>query len=107
MFGHSTYLLYVLFFCLIPIAGCWITNFRFLRGNARIVALTALIIFLYMCLTDPLAEYWRNWYFSSDRLLGPYMLNFPIEEGLFFLLVPVAVASVTLVFLSTRARAPN
>ncbi len=104
MFGHFTYLVYVLFFCLIPIAGCWIIGFRFLRRNAVVVGLTTLIIFAYMCLTDPLAEYWRTWYFSGDRLLGRYMLNFPIEEGLFFLLVPLAVASATLVILSTSSK---
>jgi hypothetical protein len=31
-----------------------------------------------------------------------YMLNFPVEEGLFFLLVPIAVATATLFFLSFR-----
>ena len=104
MFGRTTYMVYVLVFCLVPIAWCWIVGYRFLCRNASVVGLAALIIFLYMCITDPLAEYWRNWYFSSDRLLGPYLLNFPIEEGLFFLLVPLAVASATLVFLSTRVR---
>ena len=104
MLGRYTYLIYVLVFCLIPIAWCWIVGFRFLRRNAVVVALTALIVFVYMCVTDPLAESWRNWYFSSDRLLGAYMLNFPVEEGLFFLLVPLAVASATLVFLSWRSQ---
>ncbi len=69
------------------------------------VRLTALVVFAYMCLTDPLAEIWRNWTFSPDQLLGIYMLNFPIEEGLFFLLVPLAVASATLVFASLTAAA--
>ena len=33
-----------------------------------------------------------------------YTLDFPVEEGLFFLLVPLAVASVTLLFLSWRSQ---
>jgi lycopene cyclase domain-containing protein len=92
----------VLAFCLTPIAVFWALGYRFLRKNWRVVGLTALVIFLYMCLTDPLAEAWRNWFFSSDRILGLYFLNFPIEEGLFFLLVPIAVASATLYFISLR-----
>ena len=100
MFGHYTYLVYVLVFCLVPTAVFWIIGYRFLRRNLAIIAMAALISFLYLCLTDPLAEAWHNWFFSPDRLLGLYMLNFPVEEGLFFLLVPTAVASAAIFFLS-------
>ncbi len=100
MFGHYTYLIYVLAFCLVPTAVFWALGFRFLRRNLRVIALTTVVVFAYLCLTDPLAEAWRNWYFSSDRLLGAYMLNFPVEEGLFFLLVPFAISSAALFFLS-------
>ena len=100
MFGHSTYLIYVLVFCLIPIALMWATNFQFLRTNIRVVGMAALIMFIYLCATDPFAEAWHNWSFSADRILGWQVINFPVEEALFFLLVPIAVASATLCFLS-------
>jgi len=99
MFGPSTYFVYVLAFSLIPISLFWFVDFRFLRRNARVIGLAALAIFAYLCVTDPLAEAWHTWFFSSDRLLGWWMINFPVEEGLFFLLVPIAVATATLSFI--------
>ena len=96
MFGQYTYLIYVLGFCLIPIGLLWATNFRFLRRNVRVIGIAALVMFIYLCATDPFAEAWHNWFFSSDRTLGWQVINFPVEEALFFLLVPIAVASATL-----------
>ena len=107
MFGHYTYLIYVLAFCLIPTGVFWALGFRFLRRNLTVVGMTALIMLAYMCLTDPFAEAWHNWFFSPDRLLGVWVINFPVEEGLFFLLVPIAVASATLFFLSLSEKSPN
>jgi lycopene cyclase domain-containing protein len=104
MFGQYTYIAYLLAFCLIPIGFFWATNFRFLRQNVRVVGMTALIIFIYLCVTDPLAEAWHTWFFSNERILGWWIFNFPFEEGLFFLLVPIAVATVTLSFISIQAR---
>ena len=104
MFGHDTYLIYVLVFCLVPTGIFWVLAFRLLRRNLAVIGLSSLIMFAYLCLTDPLAEAWRNWYFPGDRLLGVYMLNFPVEEGLFFLLVPFAVASAALFFISLLQR---
>jgi len=99
MFGQSTYLVDVLAFCLIPIAFLWTMNFQFLHRNFKVIGIASLVMFVYLCATDPFAEAWHNWFFSSDRILGWYMINFPVEEALFFLLVPVAVASATLCFL--------
>ena len=99
MFGRYTYFVYVLAFCLIPIALMWTMNFQFLRRNLRVVGVAALVIFFYLCATDPFAEAWHNWFFSADRNFGWYVINFPVEEALFFLLVPIAVASATLCFL--------
>ncbi|MGZ6316824.1 MAG: lycopene cyclase domain-containing protein [Anaerolineales bacterium] len=102
MFGRTTYLIYVLAFCLVPTAIFLAIGFRFIRKNLKVLGLTVLVTFAYLCLTDPLAEAWHNWFFTQDRLLGVYMFNFPVEEGLFFLLVPIAVATATLCFLSFR-----
>ena len=104
MFGQYTYIIYLLAFCLIPIGLFWATNFRFLRKNVRVVGMTALLIFIFLCMTDPFAEAWHTWFFSSDRILGLWIINFPFEEGLFFLLVPIAVATATLTFISLQER---
>ena len=104
MFGQYTYIVYLLAFCLIPIGLFWAANFRFLRKNLRVIGMTALVIFIYLCVTDPLAEAWHTWFFSNDRILGWWIINFPFEEGLFFLLVPIAVATATLTFISLQER---
>jgi len=104
MFGQYTYIVYLLAFCLIPIGLFWASNFRFLRKNLRVIGMTALVIFVYLCVTDPLAEAWHTWFFSNDRILGWWIVNFPFEEGLFFLLVPIAVATATLTFISLQER---
>ena len=96
MFGQYTYLIDVLVFCLIPIGILWAANFQFLRRNLKVVGVATLVMFVYLCATDPFAEAWHTWFFSSDRILGWYVINFPVEEALFFLLVPVAIASATL-----------
>jgi lycopene cyclase domain-containing protein len=96
MFGQYTYLIDVLVFCLIPIGILWAANFQFLRRNLKVVGMATLVMFVYLCAADPFAEAWHTWFFSSDRILGWYVINFPVEEALFFLLVPVAIASATL-----------
>ena len=96
MFGRYTYLIDVLGFCLVPIGLLWAANFQFLRRNLRVVGMASLLMFVYLCATDPFAEAWHNWFFSSDRNLGWQVINFPVEEALFFLLVPIAVSSATL-----------
>jgi len=99
MFGKFTYLVYVLAFCLVPIGLFWVASFRFLSKNRKAIGMTALATFAYLCVTDPFAEAWHNWFFSNDRILGWWIINFPIEEALFFLLVPIAVATATLCFI--------
>ena len=99
MFGQYTYLIYVLAFCLLPIGIMWITNFQFLHKNLNVIGMSVLSMFVYLCATDPFAEAWHTWFFSSDRILGWQVINFPVEEALFFLLVPVAIASATLCFI--------
>jgi lycopene cyclase domain-containing protein len=96
MFGRYTYLIDVLGFCLVPIGLLWAANFQFLRRNLRVVGMASLLMFVYLCATDPFAEAWHNWFFSSDRNLGWQVINFPVEEALFFLFVPIAVSSATL-----------
>lgn len=107
MFGRYTYLIDVLFFCLIPMSILWASNFQFLRRDWKVIGLAVLVTFVYLCATDPLAEAWHNWFFSSDRILGWYVINFPVEEALFFLLVPIDVVSATLCFLRWVDRAKS
>jgi lycopene cyclase domain-containing protein len=104
MFGQNTYLVYLLAFCLIPTGLFWVANLGFFRKNLKVIGLSALIILTYLCVTDPLAEAWHTWFFSNDRILGLWLVNFPVEEGIFFLLVPIAVASATLSFIRYQER---
>ncbi|MDE3088297.1 MAG: lycopene cyclase domain-containing protein [Chloroflexota bacterium] len=105
MFGQYTYLVYLSVFTFVPIGLFWAVNSQFLRKNLKVIGLSAFIILIYLCVTDPFAEAWHTWFFSSDRILGWWVINFPIEEGMFFLLVPIAVACATLSFIDYQDRA--
>lgn len=98
-FGNFSYLVYMLVFTLIPIGILWINYFHILKKNVKIVLITAGIIVIYQILTDPFAEIWKAWLFSNDKILGLWLINFPIENTLFSALVSIAVSSATLIFI--------
>jgi lycopene cyclase domain-containing protein len=79
----------VLFF----IGACGVgVNYFFKTGFAtgwrRFLVVDALVLFLYT-IWDSWAIYKRNWYFDSQQILGlKIFFSIPIEEILFFIVVP-------------------
>jgi len=96
--GKFTYLFYMLIFTSIPIGILWAKNFRFLKKNIRIIFIVAIAAIIYQFITDPFAENWNAWFFSKDKIFDIWILNFPIENILFFFLVSIAISSATLTF---------
>jgi lycopene cyclase domain-containing protein len=99
MFGQYSYLVWMLIFTLPPIGVMWICRFRFLWANRRIVALTTLTGVLFQCVADPIAEQWHAWFFNSDKILGVWVGDFPIENIIFFILAPLAISSAMLILI--------
>ena len=99
IFGHFSYLVYMLIFTLIPICILWSINFHFLKKNIKVIWMTTVIAIVYQLIVDPFAENWHAWFFSHDKILGVWIFNFPVENILFFVLISVAISSAVLSFI--------
>lgn len=99
MFGQFSYLIYMLLFTFIPIGILWIREFNFLWKNLKVVGITVVSGIIFQLVADPFAENWRAWFFTKEKILGIWLVNFPIENTIFFLLVPLAICSACLTFI--------
>lgn len=90
MFGHWSYILMLVF---VVIASFWLEfafRLRVLRDPRRL-ALTILLSTPLFIAWDAFAISSRQWFFAADKTLGIYgPLGIPLEEYLFFLVVPIA-----------------
>lgn len=100
MFGHFSYLVYMLIFTFIPIGILWWKNFKFLRKNIKIVLITVFIGIIYQIIVDPFAESWGAWFFTEEKILNILMLNFPVENLIFIILISIAISSAVLTFIN-------
>ena len=98
-FGHFSYLIYMLIFTLIPIGILWIKNFQFLKKNIKIVWMTVIIAVIYQIIIGPFAGSWGTWFFAKEKILDIWILNFPIEDSVFTILVSIAISSAVLTFI--------
>ena len=56
-------------------------------------------LFFYTLIVSTFAQSWGTWHYSSNRILGIYIVNFPIEDLIFAILVSIAISSGVLVFI--------
>lgn len=104
MFGNFAYLTYTCLFCL-PILGIlWWKKRSFFASRVRLLFMIAAAGVLFQLISDPFAEAWDAWLFSSDKILGIWVFNFPVENLLFFILVPLCIGSVVLVCVDWKRR---
>jgi lycopene cyclase domain-containing protein len=78
---------------LLFIGGCGVGVNRFFKtgftARWRIFLLTDLLVLILYTAWDSWAIYKRNWYFDRNQILGLHVLfSIPIEEILFFIVVP-------------------
>ena len=97
MFDEFSYLAYMLIFTLTPISILWFRYYQFLWLNRKIIFYTLAFGIVYQLIADPFAEGWRAWFFSDDKVLGLWVLNFPIENVIFVVLISIAISSAVLV----------
>lgn len=83
MFGRYSYLTYMLIFTIIPIVIIWIKELDYLKKNVKIIAIIAGIAIVYQLIADPFAEIWKTWFFTKEKILGVWLINFPIENTIF------------------------
>ena len=99
MFGKYSYLVYMLIFTIIPSLIAWIISFHFLTKNLRVISNNLLISIVYQLIIDPPAEYFKAWFFSDDKILGCWIINFPFENMFFILSVVFTISSCVLMFI--------
>lgn len=100
MFGKYSYLVYMLIFTIIPIVIIWAKEFNYLKKNIKVIAMVVGIAIIYQLIVDPFAEIWKAWFFTKEKTLGIWIINFPIENTIFFILVSVAISSALLAFIN-------
>lgn len=98
-FGHLTYIIYLVIFTLIPAAIFWAKDFRFLKKNLRVILRICLIAGVYVCIADYFGVKWGTWDYGQDKILGIWVLNFPLEDFLFAVLSSFTVSSAVLSFI--------
>lgn len=90
MFGEWSYLAMLGF---VIIASWWLEiafDTRVLRDPIRVLKTLAIVVPFFV-LWDAYAIAEDHWFFDPDQTLGIYgPLNIPIEEYLFFIIIPIA-----------------
>jgi lycopene cyclase domain-containing protein len=104
MLDKYSYLFYMLIFTLSPIIILWIKNFKFLLKNIKIILIIAFMGFLYTFLVDYFVVLWNTWKFNPEKILGIWIINSPIENFVFMILVNIAIASAVLSFIKSRKK---
>jgi lycopene cyclase domain-containing protein len=90
MFGQWSYMAMLLF----VVFGSWWLEWGFkirvLRNPIRLIT-TILLVAPWFIVWDAYAISQGHWFFDRDQILGIYgPLEIPIEEYLFFILIPIA-----------------
>ena len=104
---HLTYLAMLLPWALLVVLGQWVIGADALRRRIRLLLLVVVPATAYLIGTDAVALSQGIWTIHRDRVVGLYLGNVPLEEGLFFLLTNLMVVQGIVLFNSpeTRARA--
>lgn len=104
MFGHLTYLGLLLPWALVVVAGQWLISGGAIRRRLRFVVLTVVPCTAYLVATDAVALAEGIWTIHSDRIVGMYIGNVPVEEAAFFLLTNLMVVQGVVLFNSPETR---
>jgi lycopene cyclase domain-containing protein len=84
MFGHATYLIFELGWALPVIVLHWCLGGRRLRARLPLIITVTAMATCYLTLADGVAIGLGIWQLHADRLLGPRLVDVPIEETVFF-----------------------
>lgn len=99
MFGSYSFLVYMLFFTLVPTAILWLKYHRVLKKNIKIIAIMIILALIFQFVSDPFAEAWHAWYYTREKTLGIWILNFPIENTIFTILIAIVISSAVISFI--------
>lgn len=83
-----TYILVLLFSAVVPIARSFEKTHIHFAGKFRFLLPAMLITSAVFVAWDVMFTKWGVWGFNDDYVMGLYMFGLPIEEWLFFLVIP-------------------
>jgi lycopene cyclase domain-containing protein len=108
MFGHYSYLVWMLIFSIVPIGLMWWRyGQRYLWKNIRVIGIVAIVAVAYQLIADPFAEAWHAWFFDTNEIMDLWIGNFPIENVIFFFLVSIAISSFIIAYIERKERTPK
>ncbi len=96
--GHWSYLIYMLAFTVPPLVIVWVKKYSFLKKNWRIIFWQLIIGCTYLLIPNIVAHQWGAWFFDPRKTLDMSVVNFPIEDIPYEIIVVTLITSATLVF---------
>lgn len=97
--GHWSYLIYMLAFTIPPLIIVWAKKYSFLLKNWRIIIGQISIGIFYLFIPNVFAHNWNAWFFDPQKTLDIRIVNFPIEDAPYEIIVITLITSATLVFI--------
>jgi len=104
MFGNFSYLAWMLIFCVPALSWLWMRHFTLLIRNKKVLLVTIGTGLLWWAVADPLASALHPWFYSSDRILGPWLLGGPIEDAPYAVLVSLVISTGVIVAIDWRRK---
>ncbi len=92
-----TYLLVLLIFCALPIVILFFIKGKTLYKYKSVLFLAIIGGIIFGAPWDYISTKNEIWTFSTERIIGIWILGLPLEEWLFFVLVTLLFSSITLV----------
>lgn len=92
-----SYLLWLLFFGVVPLAVLWFLHAGELKRHIRIIFLAPIGSLIFSFPWDYISIHERIWYFQTPYIAGLWIFGLPIEEYLFIVLITLLFASISVV----------
>jgi len=83
----SKYLLVLIFSGVVPFALSFYPSLKIYKNYKALIGSISLVVLIFGG-WDIFAVYRGHWYFDKQSILGIYFLNLPLEEVLFFIVIP-------------------
>ena len=103
-FGVYSYSALIFIVALIPLIIFWSRWSKLLRKNIGFILKIGIFSVFYSGIADYFALNWRAWTFGEDKILGPKILNAPIEDFIFLFLAGCIIASLTVALMARYER---
>lgn len=88
-FSNFEYLIVLFLSGIVPLTLMTFHPFSPVKNKMHLVLLSTILASIPFIIWDIYATYAKHWSFNSDYILNFYIVNLPIEEYLFFIIIPM------------------